>query len=287
MALTSVAVLQTRTVRLEPPASTIPVKTIIAAATVIVLLSILASLPTVTPLLINAFSVPLTANVQIPYSKNVIIRQDNVHVPELPSVQLILSVAEDFVSEKSEVLILAWLKKEKPRAMESPIQRPIRHPQIGVKIFKDYAGAIIPKYATELSSGFDLCACYSPESGVVALPMPSKWIGPGETLIVPTGLKFAIPPGYELQIRSRSGLASKNGIVVVNQPGTVDADFLGVVSLAIRNISQEKFLIEHGMRLAQGVICPVVQAQFQVVEKESDLGETNRGQGGFGSTGLK
>lgn len=163
----------------------------------------------------------------------------------------------------------------------------VGHPPIGVKIFKAVQSAIIPKYATELSSGFDLCACYVSDSWTASPPLPSKWIQPGETLIVPTGLKFAIPPGCELQIRSRSGLASKNGIVVVNSPGTVDSDFLGVVGIIVRNIGSEKFLIEHGMRLAQGVICPVYQARFQVVEKESDLGETGRGQGGFGSTGLK
>lgn len=133
--------------------------------------------------------------------------------------------------------------------------------------------ATIPKYESEYASGFDISAC-------IDAPFDLK---PGDWAKIPTGLKFQIPEGYELQIRSRSGLSYKNGIVVKNSPGTIDADYRGQVFVLIHNEGSDSFTIQPGMRIAQGVICPVVRAEF--VECE-DLEETKRGERGFGSTGI-
>ena len=134
-------------------------------------------------------------------------------------------------------------------------------------------GAILPSYQTVGAAGADLCACLS--EPVV--------LSPGQRAIVPTGLSFAIPSGYEIQVRPRSGLAAKNGITVLNSPGTIDSDYRGEVKVILINLGTENFTISHGDRIAQMVVAPVVQAQFQVVES---LSATERGQGGFGSTGV-
>ena len=107
-------------------------------------------------------------------------------------------------------------------------------------------------------------------------------IAPGEIRLVPTGLYVAVPPGYEAQVRPRSGLALKHGITIVNTPGTIDADYRGEVKIIVGNIGSETFVIERGMRIAQMVIAPVVQARLEVV---GELGPTDRGAGGFGHTG--
>lgn len=135
------------------------------------------------------------------------------------------------------------------------------------------SGAILPSYQTAGAAGADLCA-YLPEPVVLA---------PGQRAMVPTGLSFAIPSGYEIQVRPRSGLAAKNGITVLNSPGTIDSDYRGEVKVILINLGTENFTISHGDRIAQMVVAPVVQAQFQVVES---LSATERGQGGFGSTGI-
>jgi dUTP pyrophosphatase len=100
--------------------------------------------------------------------------------------------------------------------------------------------------------------------------------------MVPTGFAMALPPGFEAQVRPRSGLAAKNGITVLNTPGTIDADYRGEVKIILVNLGQEDFTIDRGMRVAQMIIAPVVQAQTVIVET---LSETARGSGGFGSTG--
>lgn len=135
------------------------------------------------------------------------------------------------------------------------------------------SGAILPSYQTAGAAGADLCA-YLPEPVVLT---------PGQRAMVPTGLSFAIPSGYEIQVRPRSGLAAKNGITVLNSPGTIDSDYRGEVKVILINLGTENFTISHGDRIAQMVVAPVVQAQFQVVES---LSATERGQGGFGSTGI-
>ena len=104
----------------------------------------------------------------------------------------------------------------------------------------------------------------------------------GERILIPTGLKFAIPLGYEIQVRPRSGLALKNGITVLNTPGTIDADYRGELGIILINLSQDEFVIQPGMRIAQIVLAPVVQARFISTQ---ELSETARGVNGFGHTG--
>jgi len=131
----------------------------------------------------------------------------------------------------------------------------------------------LPAYQTERAAGLDLCA---------ALAEPRR-LEPGARVLVPTGLAFAIPDGYEGQVRPRSGLALKNGIGIVNSPGTIDADYRGMVQVLLINLGQEPFIIEPLSRIAQLVICPVVQAELELV---TALDETARGAGGYGSTGV-
>ncbi len=139
-----------------------------------------------------------------------------------------------------------------------------------LKIKKLNPEAIIPAYQTELSAGFDL---HSIEDYIIK-PMERK--------LIKTGLAFEIEPGYEVQIRPRSGLAFKHGITVLNSPGTIDADYRGEIMVLLINLGSEEFEIKKGERIAQAVIAPVVQAEFEEV---NELSETKRGKGGFGSTG--
>ena len=130
----------------------------------------------------------------------------------------------------------------------------------------------LPAYETAQSAGMDLAA---------AIDAPVT-LAPGGRAMVPTGLAIALPAGYEAQIRPRSGLAAKNGVTVLNTPGTVDADYRGEVKVILINLGDDAFEIERGMRIAQMVIAPVTQASFAEVDT---LPETARGTGGFGSTG--
>ena len=130
----------------------------------------------------------------------------------------------------------------------------------------------IPKYETSGSSGMDL------GSNIDAN------ISPGKIAIIPTGLALSIPKGFEAQIRPRSGLAAKKKISVLNTPGTIDSDYRGEIKVILINLGEEIFQVEKGLRIAQMVFCPIVQAQFREVD---DLNETERGKGGFGSTGTK
>tara|TARA_B100001559_G_scaffold84950_1_gene70731 strand:+ start:140 stop:580 length:441 start_codon:yes stop_codon:yes gene_type:complete len=132
----------------------------------------------------------------------------------------------------------------------------------------------LPKYETIGSSGMDLAASIGADIN----------IEPGKIATIPTGLALSIPKGYEVQIRPRSGLAAKKKISVLNTPGTIDADYRGEIKVILINHGNESFKIEKGFRIAQMVVCPVVQAKLQEVE---DLNETERGKGGFGSTGTK
>lgn len=135
-------------------------------------------------------------------------------------------------------------------------------------------GLILPSYATEQAAGMDLTA---------ALDEPLE-LAPGERALIPTGLSIALPPGYEAQIRPRSGLAVKNGITVLNTPGTVDADYRGEIKVILINLGQNPFTVERGMRIAQMVIARHVGVQWKTVKS---LEKTERGAGGFGSTGQK
>lgn len=132
----------------------------------------------------------------------------------------------------------------------------------------------IPEYATELSAGMDLRANIE-----TPLTLP-----PHERALIGTGLYIALPPGYEAQVRPRSGLALKKGITVLNAPGTVDADYRGEVGVILYNASHEPFVIEPGERIAQMVIAKYEQIQFEQVDT---LDETERGAGGFGHSGVK
>jgi len=135
-------------------------------------------------------------------------------------------------------------------------------------------GLGIPAYATEHSAGMDLCAAVAND----------LVIEPGKRTLVPTGLSIALPEGYEAQVRPRSGLALKNGITVLNSPGTIDADYRGEVQVILANLGAEAFTITRGMRIAQMVVASYARVEWQRV---SELPSSERGAGGFGSTGLK
>lgn len=146
-----------------------------------------------------------------------------------------------------------------------------------IQVKKLHPDAVVPKYATNGASGFDLVA------------LEDTTVHCGETKLVKTGLAIDVGPGYELQVRPRSGLSLKTPLRVANSPGTVDSDYRGEVCVIMENIdtrppgqSRGAQTIKKGDRIAQGVVCPVVQADIEVVE---ELNNTNRGAGGFGSTG--
>ena len=132
----------------------------------------------------------------------------------------------------------------------------------------------LPAYETAQAAGMDLRAAVPEEEPLT--------LRPGSRFPVPTGLAFALPPGFEGQVRPRSGLAFKHGVTCLNTPGTVDADYRGEVKVILINLGEEDFVIRRGERIAQLVIAPVVQAQWSEVDS---LDETARGAGGFGSTG--
>ncbi len=136
------------------------------------------------------------------------------------------------------------------------------------------ASVALPRYETAEAAGADVRANL-PDGKPIALE-------PGQRVLVPTGLRIEIPPGYEVQVRPRSGLALKHGITLPNTPGTIDSDYRGPLGVILMNAGQERFEIAHGERIAQLVVAPVVQAVFEPVDA---LGATERGEGGFGSTG--
>ena len=146
---------------------------------------------------------------------------------------------------------------------------------IVVRFRKTNPDVTLPEYETKCASGCDVRA-FLPEGPLV---MPS-----GEWRLVPTGLCPEIPLGYEIQVRPRSGLAYRNGITCLNTPGTVDSDYRGEIKVNLINHSKTDFVVENGMRIAQFVIAKVENASFEVSD---DLSQSERGEGGFGSTGVK
>lgn len=144
---------------------------------------------------------------------------------------------------------------------------------VPLKRLTNGADLALPQYETAGSAGADIRA---------AVDAPLR-LEPGQRALVPAGFAMALPAGYEAQVRPRSGLAVKNGITVLNAPGTIDSDYRGEVRVPLINLGDEAFTVERGMRIAQLVIAPVVQAGFNEV---GDLDETERGAGGFGSTGV-
>ena len=153
------------------------------------------------------------------------------------------------------------LHTDRPLAVELLIER-----------LPDAGDLPLPSYATDGSSGLDLLAAVDKD----------LTIRPGERKLTPTGIRVAVPPGYEAQIRPRSGLALNHGLTMVNTPGTIDSDYRGPVQVIVINLGDEPYTIRRGDRIAQMVICPVVKARL--VEC-NELPGTDRGQGGFGHTG--
>ncbi len=144
--------------------------------------------------------------------------------------------------------------------------------EIRVRRLPHGADLPLPSYATAGAAGMDLLAAVTDP---VTIP-------PGGRVLIPTGLAIALPAGHELQIRPRSGLALRNGIVLPNSPGTIDEDYRGEVQVIVLNAGDQAFVVERGMRIAQAVVAPVLRATWQEVES---LDDTSRGAGGFGSTG--
>ena len=151
--------------------------------------------------------------------------------------------------------------------------KPLRAPVIKIKRLANGGGIDLPVYATSGAAGMDICAAN--EADIV--------LAAGERCAVPTGFAMAIPDGFEAQIRPRSGLALKHGISVANAPGTIDSDYRGEIAVIIINLGNAPFTITRGMRIAQMVIAPVTRGQFAEV---ADLDDSDRGEGGFGSTGV-
>ena len=144
-----------------------------------------------------------------------------------------------------------------------------------IRIQRIHPRAVLPAYAhgpTE-DAGMDLCA------------VEDVTLEPGVPHLAPTGLTVEIPPGFEAQVRPRSGLALKHGVTVANAPGTIDEDYRGEVKVLLINLGRETHVIQPGDRIAQLVVCPVTRVEVQALESSHDLGETTRGGGGFGSTG--
>ena len=145
---------------------------------------------------------------------------------------------------------------------------------VAVKVLPHGAGLPLPRYASDLAAGCDLAAAVPADAPTV--------LEPGARALVPTGLALALQPGFEAQVRPRSGLALKNGVTVLNSPGTIDADYRGEVQVLLVNLGREPFTVERGMRIAQLVLAPVTRAVFVATP---DLDATARAGGGFGSTG--
>lgn len=154
---------------------------------------------------------------------------------------------------------------------------PILSPDLKVAITRLPHGADLPlpSYATAHAAGMDLHA---------AVEAPVTLAAQGGRALIPTGLAIALPEGYEAQVRPRSGLAAKHGVTVANAPGTVDADYRGEVKVILINLGEAPFVIERGMRIAQMVVAPVTRVRWDECEA---LPETDRGTGGFGSTGTR
>lgn len=143
---------------------------------------------------------------------------------------------------------------------------------IDVQVLKTSNDAVVPVYARESDAGFDF------------VTVDSTVISPFSTIILNTGLRMAIPEGYELQVRPRSGVSVKTPLIIKNSPGTIDAGYRGDIGIIVHNLSSDSYYVAKGTRIAQGVIAPVMRAKFVEVER---LEDTDRGEGGFGHTGDK
>jgi dUTP pyrophosphatase len=157
-----------------------------------------------------------------------------------------------------------------PKSVETPAERPL----VAIVKLPHFGDLALPAYETSQSAGMDLRAALAPDQKISLLP--------GRRALIPTGFSIALPPGYEAQIRPRSGLALKHGVTCLNSPGTIDADYRGEVGVILINHGWEAFPIAHGDRIAQMVIAPITQIDWM---EQQELDETERGSGGFGSTG--
>ena len=144
---------------------------------------------------------------------------------------------------------------------------------VSLKRLPEGEGLDLPAYMSEHAAGADVVAAVSDDLTLL----------PGARALVPTGFSIAVPPGYEAQIRPRSGLALRHGLTVLNAPGTIDADYRGPVCVLLANLGPEPFVVRRGDRIAQLIVAPVARAKFEVVD---ELDDTDRAHGGFGSTGL-
>ncbi|MDR2470810.1 MAG: dUTP diphosphatase [Treponema sp.] len=145
-----------------------------------------------------------------------------------------------------------------------------------VRVFRKRPGAVLPRYASEGAAGADIAACLEQPGGELV-------IAPGGRAKIPTGLVLEIPPGWEAQVRPRSGLAFSGGVTVLNAPGTIDSDYRGELEVLLVNLGTESRRIQSGDRIAQLVFAPAPRAVFV---ETAETGATGRGGGGFGSTGL-
>ena len=156
------------------------------------------------------------------------------------------------------------------------MQLVVSEPALSIVRLPHAEGLPLPAYETAGAAGMDLRAAVPEDRPLILLP--------GRRALVPTGLVFEIPEGFEGQVRPRSGLALKYGVTCLNAPGTIDSDYRGEVKVLLVNLGEEPFVIERGMRIAQMVIAPVTQA---AVREAAQASETGRGAGGFGSTGVR
>ncbi|MBC7770858.1 MAG: dUTP diphosphatase [Pyrinomonadaceae bacterium] len=150
----------------------------------------------------------------------------------------------------------------------------MERPLLRVKMLSQHA--VLPAYQSDGAAGLDLAACLHD------VPGKTMTIAPGDIVIVPTGIAAAIPLGFEGQVRARSGLASKHGITLPNSPGTIDSDYRGEIKVPLINLGRKSFTLEHGQRIAQMVISAGAHVRVEPCE---ELDSTQRGEGGFGSTG--
>jgi len=151
---------------------------------------------------------------------------------------------------------------------------------VGIRVLPGRDPALpLPGYATAGAAGMDLCANLAPADRAAGLRL-----APGARALVPSGLALEIPPGHEMQLRPRSGLALRQGLTLLNSPGTIDSDYRGELGVILVNLGAEPVVVEHGMRVAQMVLAPVARAAWR---EAGALAATARGAGGFGSTGTK
>ena len=165
-----------------------------------------------------------------------------------------------------------WGSEVRNSLADQPVGRPTGVVRVAVTRLPGAETLDLPAYETELAAGMDLAAAIAEK----------LTLAPGARAMVPTGIAIALPEGYEAQIRPRSGLAARNGLTVLNAPGTIDADYRGEIKVILANLGDETFTVERDMRIAQMVVAPVTRIAWNEVDT---LPDSARGTGGFGSTG--